>query len=77
MIRELINFVDDLKRDYSEVFDLNKTPLLGLHLWVELDEEGNWKNNPPTDGKDYIVYDGKDEIVGLVPPFLPIVPYWN
>lgn len=65
MIREIIDFVNDLERDYPEVFDLNKTPSPGLHLWVELDEEGNWKNNPPADGKDYIVCDGKDEIVGL------------
>lgn len=65
MIREIIDFVNDLERDYPEVFDLNKTPSPGLHLWVELDEEGNWKNNPPADGKDYIVCYGKDEIVGL------------
>ncbi len=59
MIREIINFVTDLERDYPEVFDLNKKPSPGLHLWVELDEEGNWKNNSPVEGKDYVVYDGK------------------
>jgi hypothetical protein len=62
MIREIINFVNDLERDYPEVFDLNKTPSPGLHLWVELDEEGNWKNNPPEEGKDYVVYDGKEAL---------------
>jgi CRISPR-associated protein Csh1 len=66
MIREIINFVKDLEQDYPEVFELNKKPSPGLHLWVELDEEGNWKNNPPTEGKDYIVYDGKEEIKGLI-----------
>lgn len=65
MIREIINFVNDLELDYPEVFDLNKTPPLGIHLWVELDEDGNWNNNPAIQGKDYVVYDGKDEIVGL------------
>ena len=65
MIREIINFVKDLKQDYPEVFDLNKRPSLGLHLWVELDEEGNWKNNPPEEGKDYVVYDGKMDLEKL------------
>lgn len=59
MIREIINFVTDLEQDYPEVFDLNKMPSRGLHLWVELDENGNWKNNPPVEGKDYVVYDGR------------------
>ena len=45
MIREIINFVNDLERDYKEVFDLNKTPSPGLHLWVELDEEGRSEND--------------------------------
>jgi CRISPR-associated protein Csh1 len=62
MIREIINFVKDLEQDYPEVFDLNKKPSPGLHLWVELDEEGNWKNNAPEEGKDYVVYDGKEEL---------------
>ena len=59
MIREIINFVNDLEQDYPEVFKLNKTPSPGLHLWVELDEEGNWKNNLPIEGMDYVVYDEK------------------
>ena len=42
MIREIINFVTDLEQDYPEVFDLNKKPSPGLHLWVELDEKGNY-----------------------------------
>ncbi|WP_153631734.1 hypothetical protein [Prolixibacter sp. SD074] len=62
MIRELINFVDDLEEDYPEVFDLNKIPSPGLHLWVELDEEGNWKNSPPVEGVDYVIYDGKEKL---------------
>ncbi|MDD4086788.1 MAG: hypothetical protein PHP48_06055 [Bacteroidales bacterium] len=62
MIQEIINFVTDLEQDYPEVFDLNKKPTPGLHLWVELDEEGNWKNNPPDEGKDYVVYDGKENL---------------
>lgn len=65
MIREIINFVKDLEEDYPEVFDLNKKPSPGLHLWVELDEEGNWKNNPPKEGKDYVVYDGKEEMQAM------------
>ena len=66
MIREIINFVTDLEQDYPEVFNLNKKPSPGLHLWVELDEEGNWKNNPPVEGVDYVSYDGQEEIKGLI-----------
>jgi CRISPR-associated protein Csh1 len=61
MIQEIINFVKDLENDYPEVFELNKMPSPGLHFWVELDEKGNWKNNPPVEGKDYVVYDGQEE----------------
>lgn len=60
MIREIINFVNDLEKDYPEVFELNKTPLPGLHLWVELDTGGNWKNDSLVEGEDYVVYDGKE-----------------
>lgn len=66
MIREIINFVTDLEQDYPEVFDLNKKPSPGLHFWVELDEEENWKNNPPVEGKDYVVYDGKKEELSAI-----------
>lgn len=62
MIREIINFVKGLEEDYPEVFELNKKPSLGLHLWVELGEDGNWKNKPPVEGEDYVVYDGKRSI---------------
>lgn len=62
MIQEIINFVKDLEADYREVFDLNKKPLPGLHFWVELDEEGNWKNNQPKEGVDYVIYDGKEDL---------------
>ncbi len=62
MIQEIINFTTELEKDYPEVFDLNKKPSPGLHLWVELDEEGNWKNNLPIENEDYVVYDGKSEI---------------
>ncbi len=74
MIREIINFVKDLEDDYPEVFELNKTPSPGLHLWVELDEEGNWKNNPPVEGEDYVVYDGKNKNKKL---FHDAIRYWE
>lgn len=65
MIQEIINFVKDLEADYPEVFDLNKKPSPGLHFWVELDEEGNWKNNQPKEGVDYVVYDGKEDLTEI------------
>jgi hypothetical protein len=66
MIREIINFVKDLEHDYPEVFELNKTPSPGLHLWVELDEEGKWKNNSPEEGMDYVVFDGKQKELSAI-----------
>ena len=66
MIREIINFVKHLEDDYPEAFELNKKPSPGLHLWVELDEDGKWKNNEPQEGVDYVVYDGKQELKGLL-----------
>ncbi|QGY47493.1 hypothetical protein GM418_28625 [Maribellus comscasis] len=74
MIRELINFVNDLEQDYPEVFDLNKTPSPGLHLWIELDDEGNWKNNSPIEGEDYVIYDGKEIPSSL---FNDATNYWE
>ena len=72
MIREIINFVKDLERDYPEIFELNKTPSPGLHFWVELDEEGNWKNNRPEEGVDYVVFDGKE---ALFPKHIDAIKY--
>lgn len=66
MIREIINFVKHLEEDYPEAFEMNKKPSPGLHLWVELDDNGKWKNNDPQEGVDYVVYDGKQEMEGLL-----------
>lgn len=65
MIREIINFVKHLEAEYTEAFNLNKKPTPGLHLWVELDEEGKWKNKRLEKGVDYVLYDGKQEMQGL------------
>ena len=65
MIREIIQFVHHLEREYPEAFTLNKAPSPGLHLWVELDENGIWKNTPPQPNKDYIVYKRKNAPEGM------------
>lgn len=60
MIRELINFTNDLVKALPEVMQLNNKPSTGLHIFVELDENGVWKNKEMINGKDYIYYDGSD-----------------
>lgn len=65
MIREIINFVDNLEVENPEIFNLNITPSEGLHLWVDIDSDGNWVNNKPKEDLDYIVYKKKDDVTAL------------
>jgi hypothetical protein len=60
MIRELINFTNDLVTSLPEVMQWNNKPSTGLHIFVELDENGNWKNREMLQGIDYIYFDGND-----------------
>ena len=59
MIRELINFTNDLVTSLPEVMQWNNKPTTGLHIFVELDENSNWRNKDMQPGVDYAYYDGK------------------
>ncbi len=70
MIREIINFTDEISQSNPNIFLLGKRPLEGLHIFVELNEEGKWKNNSPLYKKDYDYYSGKDEPSSLLQEFM-------
>ncbi|HED36839.1 MAG TPA: hypothetical protein ENI76_01125, partial [Ignavibacteria bacterium] len=71
MIREIINYTKYLKENSPKVFEEGLEPSKGLHIFVELDEEGNAINFPGEKGKDWDYYDGKE-----MTPFLKnIIPY--
>jgi CRISPR-associated protein Csh1 len=75
MIQELINFTNEISKSNPEVFLLNKKPNEGLHIFVELDGEGKWSNNPPTFKVDYDFYDGKSELSSLLHEFMQYEDY--
>lgn len=66
MIRELINFTNNLVTSLPEVLQWNNKPNTGLHIFVELDEDGKWKNRTLQQEVDYDFFDGKSELT----PFL-------
>ncbi len=61
MIRELINFTNDLVTQLPEIMQWNNKPSTGLHIFVELDEKGEWKNKSIQQEIDYDYYDGKSD----------------
>ncbi|WP_418892655.1 hypothetical protein [Limibacterium fermenti] len=61
MIRELVNFMNEISQSNPQIFSINREPSEGLHLFIELDEEGKWKNKPPRYKVDYDYYDGKND----------------
>ena len=71
MIQEIINYTKYLKENSPMLFEEGLEPSKGLHIFVELDEEGNAINFPGEKGKDWDYYDGKE-----MSPFLKsIIPY--
>ena len=59
MIREIINYTKHLKENSPMVFQQNLEPSKGLHLFIELDDEGNLINFPGERSKQWDYYDGK------------------
>jgi CRISPR-associated protein Csh1 len=45
MIREIINFTNDLMLDFPDVMQWNATPSDGLHIFADVNEEGNWQKD--------------------------------
>ena len=71
MIQEIINYTKYLKENSPMVFEDGLEPSKGLHIFLELDEEGNAINFPGERGDDWDYYDGKE-----MSPFLKnIIPY--
>ncbi|MCC8171278.1 MAG: hypothetical protein LIP00_05715, partial [Parabacteroides sp.] len=61
MIREIVNFTQDLVKDLPDIQFRNTKPSNGLHIFIEIDPEGNWKNKAGRYGIDYVFYDGENE----------------
>lgn len=71
MIQEIINYTKYLKEKSPQIFEEGLEPSKGLHIFVELDEEGNAVNFPGEKGVNWDYYDGKE-----MSPFLKnIIPY--
>lgn len=61
MIKELINFTNKIIADFPGIVTINQKPNKGLHVFVDIDKDGNWTNQSLEKGKDYNFYDGKNE----------------
>lgn len=60
MLQEIINYTRHLKENSPQIFEQNIEPSKGLHIFIELDEEGNTINFPGEKGVNWDYYDGKE-----------------
>lgn len=74
MIRELINFTNDLIEDIPDIMEWKVQPSKGLHVFIDIDENGQWVNQNLQKGKDYDYYDGKGN--DLSPLLKETIPYY-
>ena len=58
MIQEIINYMKYLRNSSPKIFEEVLEPSKGLHILVELDENGNARNFPGERGIDWDYYDG-------------------
>ena len=65
MIREIINFTNGLLSDIPDIMQWNIQPDKGLHVFIDIDETGNWANQNLQQGIDYDYYDGKKQDIKL------------
>lgn len=65
MIREIINFTNGLLSDIPNIMQWNIQPDKGLHVFIDIDETGNWANQNLQQGVDYDYYDGKNQDIKL------------
>lgn len=54
MIREIINFTNDIIEDCPDIMQRNLKPNGGLYIFVDIDEAGNWVNENGVYGQDYL-----------------------
>ena len=65
MIREIINFTNGLLSDIPDIMQWNIQPDKGLHVFIDIDETGNWANQNLQQGIDYDYYDRKNQDIKL------------
>lgn len=65
MIREIINFTNDLLADIPDIMQWKTKPDKGLHVFIDIDENGKWTNRQLKKGYDYDYYDGNDEDIRM------------
>lgn len=65
MIREIINFTNHLVEDMPEILQMNNEPDKGLHVFIDIDQEGAWTNYNLIKSVDYDYFDGKNKEIEL------------
>lgn len=60
MIREIVNYVKYLKEKTPQIFEQGLKPTKGIHIFVELDNDGQFLNFPGSKGVNWDYYDGKE-----------------
>lgn len=65
MIRELINFMNDLMSDIPNIMEWKSQPDKGLHVFIDIDSNGVWINKDLKKGKNYDYFDGKNKDILL------------
>ena len=65
MIKEIINFTRDLLADIPDIRHWNAKPDKGLHVFINIDENGRWVNKELKEGVDYTYYDGENDEIKL------------
>lgn len=65
MIRELINFMNDLMSDIPDIMEWKSQPDKGLHVFIDIDSNGVWINKDLKKGIDYDYFDGKNKDIRL------------
>jgi CRISPR-associated protein Csh1 len=66
MLQEITNFTEDIISDIPDILHWNVKPSKGLHVFIDIDENGQWINQNLQEGKDFMYYDGKSEISDLL-----------
>lgn len=70
MIREIINFTSNLIEDIPDIMQWKVQPNKGLHVFVELDTNGKWMNNPGQRAVDYTYHDDKNDPEAILLEFI-------
>lgn len=65
MIREIINFTNDLIEDIPDIMEWKVEPSKGLHVFIDIDDNGQWINQDFQKGKDYDYFDGINHNISL------------